>query len=479
MSTPGSDLPSSSSPDAPQPGRATWAPFNPEAPHQAKPRLRAVRGFGMQQGEQTLLGLADARQVSDKVVFTSPAAQFILPHMNGEHTIQEIVEKVNTFLSQPQFEGSDRLSVEIVEQFVAQLDDAALLEGPAFDALLTKVHADFDSSDNLPPSVTAQFAEAVAGQDLGEGATEEAKAAKAPEKLKSLFDTWIAESLKSVDEPSFDALPKAIVAPHLDYPRGWLNYANIYGRLRVVDRPDRVVILGTNHFGFASGVCGCDKGYQTPLGVSKLDRAMHDAIRERLGAENTTKLFAHRFDHEREHSIELQIAWIQHVFAPEAGGEHVPVWAALVHDPAVKGGQSYDGQGLALQPFVDALKGAIGSLPGKTLVVSSADLSHVGPQFGDRFPMGGDEKENPQGVAHRNKTIETDRKMLDILAKRKADELVATMAWQKNPTRWCSVGNLVATMKVVEPAEVRLLNYTAALDQQGTAMVSSVAAAMF
>lgn len=456
-----------------------WAPFDPGAAHQQKPRLRPVRGFGMQQGEQTLLGLADARQVSEKVVFTSPAAQFILPHMTGEFTVQEIVDKVNTHLSQPQFKGADRLSLEIMQQFVAQLDDAALLEGPAFDALLAKTHAEFDSSDNLPPSVTAQFAEAVAAQDLGESATDEEKAAKAPEKLRGLFDLWIAEALKNVDSPSFDALPKAIVAPHLDYPRGWINYANIYGRLRVVDRPDRVVILGTNHFGYSSGVCGCDKGFQTPLGASPLDRPLHDAIRERLGAENTAKLFAHRFDHEREHSIELQVAWLQHVFAPEAGAQHVPVFAALIHDPAVKGGQSYDGQGLALQPFVEALKGAIASLPGRTLVVSSADLSHVGPQFGDRTPLGGDDKENPEGVAARNKTIETDRKMLDFLAKRKPDELVATMAWQKNPTRWCSVGNLVATMKAVEPAEVRLLNYTAALDQQGMGMVSSVAAAMF
>jgi hypothetical protein len=38
---------------------------------------------------------------------------------------------------------------------------------------------------------------------------------------------------------------------------------------------------------------------------------------------------------------------------------------------------------------------------------------------------------------------------------------------------------MVATLKIVQPSEVRLLNYAAAMDQQGMGMVSSCAAAMF
>jgi len=52
------------------------------------------------------------------------------------------------------------------------------------------------------------------------------------------------------------------------------------------------------------------------------------------------------------------------------------------------------------------------------------------------------------------------------------------MAWQQNPTRWCSVGSIVATLMTVEPAEVELLNYTAAMDQEGMTWVSSAALAM-
>ncbi len=461
-----------------------WPPFDPKAAHHLKPRLRAVRGFGMQQGEQTLLGLADARQISDKIVVTTPAAQTILPHMTGEHEVGEIVRRVNESLSGPQFANVqvEKLTEPVLQQFVAQLDDAGLLEGPTFDRILEQVREDFDRSSQLPPSVTANFADSLVIEELGQEATDEQKGELGPTKMRTVFEKWIGDALEKAKDPSFDTLPKAIVAPHLDYARGWPNYAHAYGRCRVVDRPDRVIILGTNHFGFGTGVVGSDKGFETPLGVSPIDQRFVDALKAGLGEEHSRRLFEHRYDHEREHSIELHAAWVQHVFGPgpaDVEGEQIPVFAALVHDPVAKNGDSYDGNGLGLTAFVDAVKAAMREVGGKTLVVASADLSHVGPQFGDQSPLGGDEQSNPAGVAARNKAIEHDRRMLEFLTKNKPGDMLAAMTWQKNPTRWCSIGNLLATMRIVEPKEFRLLQYTAAMDQQGMGMVSSCAAAMF
>lgn len=466
-------------PTPPAPGDRHVAKFDPSAPHQQRPRLRPIRGFGFVQEGRQVLGLADARQLSEKVVFTSPAAQAILPHMTGENDLNAIVDRVNDSIKD---RAKELLSREILEVFVAQLDEAALIEGPKYEALLKKVREDFDSQEILPPAVTANFADALVQQEFGEKTTDEQKSEHGPAKLRAIFDEWIKQALSKAPDPSFDALPKAIIAPHLDYGRGWLNYAHTYGRMRVVDRPDRVIILGTNHFGSGTGVTGCDKGFQTPLGTSPIDEPFAEMLKQNLGADYAERLFRDRYDHEREHSIELHIAWIQHVFGPGPGAEdrpNVPVFAALVHDPAVRAGESYDAAGLALQPFIDALKKTIDQAGGRTLVVASADLSHVGPQFGDKVKLNGDEHENPDGVQARNKAIQHDRAMLDFVHKNKPDDLVAAMAWQRNPTRWCSVGNLVATLKTVEPKEVRLLHYAAAMDPQGMAMVSSCAAAMF
>jgi AmmeMemoRadiSam system protein B len=442
-------------------GQAGPPPFDPNSPHQQRPKLRPVRGFPVQIQGQTMMGLADARQISDRVVVTNPAVQVILPLMTGEKGLDDIATEVGRGLTR-----------EFLEPLVAQLDDAGLLFGPKFDSLVAKMHSDFDATPILPPASTAAFADALVIEEVGEEATEEQKSELGPARLREQMDKWIAQALEQAANPSFDELPKAIVAPHLDYHRGWLNYAAVWGRMRVVDRPERVIILGTNHFGEGTGVIGCDKGYQSPLGTCEPDTAFVAKMRSSLGE----TLFSHRYDHEREHSIELQIPWIQHCLGKAENGNFPKVFAALVHDPSVNNGESYDGKGIGIQPFIDSLKKAIAESPGKTLVVSSADLSHVGPAFGDKKPVAGDDPEVEQA---RNQVLRHDQEMIAILQERKPAELVSAMAWQQNPTRWCSVGNLVAAMMTVDPSEVELLHYTAAMDPEGMGLVSSMAMAMW
>ncbi len=448
--------------------------FDPHAAHQAAPRLRAVRGFPVQVQNHQMLGLADARQISDKIAIVPPAAQMILPLMDGSRGLDEIVTQVGHGLTRP-----------ILEGLVAQLDDAGLIEGPKFTAMRDKMREEFDTHPVLPPSSTATFADALADQavnkDLAEGsearqATEEERAEMGPKLLRDIMDQWIDAALKSAPKPSLDELPKAVVAPHLDYQRGWLNYANTYGRLRVVDRPDRVIILGTNHFGEATGVCGCDKGFSTPLGTCEPDTAFIGELSKNLGAENAGKLFEHRYDHEREHSIELHVPWIQHCLGADEGGRFPKVFGALIHDPTVKDGESYDGKGLALAPFIEAMKATLAKLPGKTLIVSSADLSHMGQAFGDQQTLAG---EDEQAAQARNQIFDHDRQMLQLIMECKTQEFLSAMAWQQNPTRWCSVGNLYATMLLTEPKRVEWFNYTAAMDEQGMALVSSASMAMY
>ncbi len=454
----------SDSPQTGDQGQPQQSPkFNPDAPNQQRPKLRPVRGFAAKQGEQALLGIMDAQQISQKVVFTIPAAQVILPHMTGENDLDQIVEKVGQGLTRP-----------MLEQLIAQLNDAGLIEGPVFEQMRDAMRREFDSADNLPPGATAQFADTLAAEELGEDAGEEQKREVGATRLRQKFDEWIDQALRESDKPSFDALPRGVIAPQLDYPRGWVNYANVYGRMRVVDRPDRVIILGANHFGSGSGVVGCDKGYESPLGLCPLAEDFKSALDEALGAELRDRLYEHRYDHEREHSIELHIPWIQHVFA-DAEGRHPSVYAALAHDPSRNSGESYDGQGVGIDPFVDALRTALEQVDGRTLLVASVDLSHIGPQFGDQVPMRDD---NPQATSMRDQAMATDREMLEMYSQGRADELIASMAWRQNPTRWCSLGAMTAIYKALEPAQVDILHYNAAVDAQGSAMVSSIAAAI-
>jgi AmmeMemoRadiSam system protein B len=462
---------SSASAAAPTPPK-----FDRNAPHQQRPKVRPLRGFPLQaknpQGQtQTLMGLADVRQISDRVVVTSPAMQMVVPKMDGTRDLDQIVHEVKNGLTR-----------QILENFVAQLDHAGLIEGPTFLEMRRRLHDEYDAQSILPPASTAAFAEQLILQESGQSRpaasptkppswdeqTPEYRE-KAAAKVRETFTKLIEQADPRMPVKTLENLPKAIVAPHLDYNRGWINYASAWGPLRGLDAPDRVIILGTNHFGEGTGVVGCDKGFVTPLGRSELDAEVANRLRATLG----DALFAHRFDHEREHSIELQVGWMQYIF-----GEKPRVFAALVHDPCVNNGESYDGRGVALEPFVNALKDLLSgpnALPGKTLVIASADLSHCGPAFGDRQALAG---ESPEIVTARNRILQHDQEMLKLFGENKPSELVAAMSWQQNPTRWCSIGNMVAALMVTQPGEVKMLNYSAAMDQQGTTFVSSASAVM-
>jgi len=451
-------------------GQPPPQPFDPDAEHQQNPKIRKIRAVpvpakGPDGEEMVMLGLADAQQIATRMVVTHPAFQQVLAIMDGSRSIDQIVSEVGHGLERP-----------MLEQFVAQLDEAGLIFGPKFDAMAAKMRDEFDKSDTLPPGSTAQAADTLVMHEHGQDASDELKAEKGAQTLCASIDQWIDQALKDADNPAFDTLPKAIVAPHLDYARGWLNYANTYGRLRVTERPDRVIILGTNHFGQSTGVCGCDKGYETPLGVCHADTDLIAALRRELGEDGSATLFENRYDHENEHSIELHIPWIQHIFGADDSGAYPRVFGALVHDPLVNNGLSYDERGLALDPFVEALTRAIASLEGTTLIVSSADLSHVGPAFGDQQPLAGDD-EPAQRL--RAQVAKHDQETLKAYTEMRLEDMIGSMSWQQNPTRWCSVGNMAAAMRIANPERVELLNYAAAMDPQGAAFVSSAAIAMF
>ena len=464
-----------------EPGkRPEVSPFDPSQPHHALPRLRTTitgNQVPMQtpQGQQVMIALGDQSQLAEGQLVTSPIVQFMLPHMDGSRDTEAIaaaaVDQART-AGAPE-EALRHLTAQNVEALVAQLDAAGMLQGPIFDAKLAKLRADFDASEHLPPGTTAAMADTLVQQELGEGVPDEEKERLGGKKLGEAIDRWMDEVSATLEDPSFDALPRLVMAPQLDYWRGAINFGQVYARMRVVDRPARVVVLGSNNFGFGTGVVGCDKGFETPLGKTDCDAEFGALVERHLGADLGPKLYEHRFDHEREHSIELQMPWVQRVFG--VGAEGPKVWAALVHDPSRNNGESYDGAGVGVTPFIDALRAAIAEADGPTLVIVSANLSHIGPSFGDRIRL---TDETDEAKAFREKVVSHDRELLELLSAGKAEEVVASLAWQQNPTRWNSVGQIVAGWRAVDAGEARMMHYMASGDQHGHSAISSASMAV-
>jgi AmmeMemoRadiSam system protein B/AmmeMemoRadiSam system protein A len=146
-------------------------------------------------------------------------------------------------------------------------------------------------------------------------------------------------------------VPKALIAPHAGYIYSGPVAAAAYARLASArGRITRVVLLGPSHFvGFHGQAASSAEGWQTPLGTVPIDRA----VVERLVEEKLVGVLDAA--HAREHSLEVQIPFLQQAL----GG------FALV--PIVAG----DAPPEAVAALLDAVWGGP-----ETLIVISTDLSH-------------------------------------------------------------------------------------------------------
>ena len=146
----------------------------------------------------------------------------------------------------------------------------------------------------------------------------------------------------------------------------------------------------------------------------------------------------------------------------------MPVIAALIPSPLVEMIEN-DGERTSTTEFVDALDKALKEVGGTTLFVASADLSHVGQQFGEPRPV--DEQRKYDVERH-------DREMMAKYIENDANEFVSAMKWNNNATQWCSIGNMSALLSLVNPSEIELIDYRQACNPKGIALVSSCAMAL-
>ena len=269
---------------------------------------------------------------------------------------------------------------------------------------------------------------------------------------------FMSQALAAAEDPEFGTPVVGIVAPHLDYARGGSNYAAAYKCLETGarERPDRVVVLGTNHFGLGDGVVMTEFGFETPFGTLRPDAPVLERLRDAFG----DKLFKDQVDFAGEHSVNLHLPWIQHLWGD------VPVVAVLVPDPTVAMIED-DGARVSAKEFAGGLKTVLAQAGGRTVVISSADLSHVGPQFGDRSPL---------DAARRREVEEADREVLREFIDG-PDRMLAHFQRNGNAARWCSIGNMFVAATAVPHASREMVAYAQSAEPNGGAMVTSAALA--
>ncbi len=393
-------------------------------PHHDRPHIRPFLPIGVQNDEKkVLVALRDPSNLrgDGNAPVVPPEILPLIGMLQGEKSLEEITEAT----------GAPR---EFLVQLVTALDEAGLLWGPNADRLEKAALERIRVAKAFPMGAAA-----AAGEK-----PEEANAA-----IRALID--------GAEDPELEGELLGIVAPHLDYARGGAVYASAYRACIKDTKIDRVVILGTNHFGLGDGIVMSTHGFSSPWGIFEPDAG----VLGRLGGSLGDRLFKDELDHVAEHSISIHLPWIHTVFG------RVPVVAALVPSP-LRPMISDDGARVSFDEFVPALTDALKGDSGRTFFIASADLSHVGPSFGDSTPV---------GTEIRQQVERYDRALLATYLEGNMDSFLRKVGGDQNSQRWCSIGNMTAA-KLITGALPELVQYgqtPADLDPNGQALVSSAA----
>jgi AmmeMemoRadiSam system protein B len=147
---------------------------------------------------------------------------------------------------------------------------------------------------------------------------------------------------------------KAVIAPHAGYMYSGMPAAHTYLSLFDDGKPDHVVILGPNHTGMGARLAVCNENWVTPLGEAKYDSGLGSAI-----VEEDEFASLDCIAHSSEHSIEVQIPFLQYIF-----GTNVSFVPICVSDQSFRVCESL-GRTLAKLATQDDI-----------LVIASSDFTH-------------------------------------------------------------------------------------------------------
>lgn len=404
------------------------------------PRLRPLEAFPVEHEGKQMLGLRDPDGYLEGPLLMPMDIVSVLQLFDGTNSLRDIQAAVMQ-------QHGQRLDTEQLEGFVKELDQALVLDSDHFRAEVAEQHAAFQSLTVRPA--------ALAGRSYPEE----------PEELTHLLSEYFTAPGGPGTLPAEDGQPDgrlaAIIAPHIDYARGGPCYAYAYKALKESCRASCFVILGTCHRPMSHPFVLTRKAFQTPFGVVPTDGAFIDSLQARVDGD----LFADEFAHRSEHTIELQVAFLQHVMAGSQPFRIVPVLVGSFHEAVATGTSP-----MAIEPigqFIEALRETLDEQPGSVCLVGSADLAHVGPQFGDPAPL---------GQSDWDRVRRDDLALMDHAVAVDAEGLFQEVTAQGDRNRICGFPPIYTLLAALEDGmEGGLLNYGQWPSPHGTVTYASLA----
>ena len=390
------------------------------------PKLRPVQVVVAEHEGSPVYLLTDPLGLSTNPVGVSPAAFELLKLFDGTNKVEDIQAAATRMAGSIVFRAD-------IENLIKALDNEYVLDNDRFRSKLSELEKEYVDA----PVRKASFS--------GAGYPDDA------EELGKLLDSFTSDK---ADQPEPGQKPGdspcGAVIPHIDPARGGSTYGAVYKEMIGMKEPDTFIILGTCHQASDRMFILTGKDYETPLGTVRSDTQLLELIEKETGGCYQSQEWLHK----QEHSIEFQVLFIARYFP---GARILPVLCGSFHDPET-------GE-LPMEPpeeaerFIDALRIAVETSDKSLFTIASADLSHVGPRFGDAFRIEG---------LHPKRIELEDRTFLEGFQKGDRRELYRILAGSKNRNHICGYGAIYTLMGQYDPCRGLIRSYKQWLDPEGT-----------
>lgn len=377
--------------------------------------------------------------VWDRLGFTDNAYWFshqefaCLRMLDGQRTLCSIVDEVN------QSVGEGLVTRPFLEMLVSRLEKMLLLDGPHFRQIL-------DDPVRQPRLIGCYPGEADALR----------------RHLRDLFTGPRGAGLPRDTRP--DGSLRAALIPHIDYPRGGATYTWGFKEVFEKTAASLFVIIGTSHYsGYRFTLTR--KHFQTPLGTALTDQQYIDQLVHHYGP----GLFDDEWmAHLPEHSIELEVVFLQYLYEKRRPIRIVPLVVGSFHDCVESGRPPEKTDDIGR--MVRTLQAVEDELDEPVCYIISGDLAHIGPKFGD-----------PERVQEPivKKSRQRDEQILQQAETANPHRFFQVIAEENDARRICGLPPAYTTLAAACPRQGKVLHYDQYVDPLGNESVSFASVAFY
>jgi AmmeMemoRadiSam system protein B len=401
------------------------------------PVLRNLQFSPIKEGEEQYIVLWDPSGLSKDKLVLPLNYFFIVQHLDGEHSLQDIV---GLYLKR----FGEFLVPNKVEQLVADLDQKLFLEGERTEAAKRQARELYRQSPLRP----AAFA----------GRSYEADGTKLTKQIESFFTSKEGPDFKPSEHRGKRI--KGLVAPTYDLKQAGPIYAWAYKELQEAVQPDLYVMIGTAYAGLDNLFAVTDKDFETPLGVVRSDQAVLSKLKERFPI-----VFAEDLCHQAEHAIEFQLPFLQHVVGTKKPVTIVPIlcsFSALsLSDQHVRE---------SVETFLGGLRDILTGSGRDYCVIAAAELAHLGMRYGDKEP--------PTDFSF-HRSMQHDLEMLKPVEERKPDEFASYIIKENDQRRISGFASIYSLLRLIEAESGQVLRYDRGITDQYNSTVTYASMAFF